>query len=175
MTIPPVRPHKGNVLIVDDTLPNLRVLAKMLIEHGYLVRGIPNGEMALSAALSEPPDLILLDIMMPNIDGYDVCRQLKADPRTREIPIIFMSALDEAMDKVKAFAVGGVDYITKPFQVEEVLARVETHITMQALRQRLEQQVQALQAPMQRSRKATPSWMPSPIPWHTISKTPSAT
>ncbi len=146
MTTLSPRPQKGNVLIVDDTLPNLRVLAKMLIEHGYLVRGIPNGEMALSVSLSEPPDLILLDIMMPNMDGYDVCRQLKADPRTREIPVIFMSALDEAMDKVKAFAVGGVDYITKPFQVEEVLARVETHITLQALRRRLEQQVQALQA-----------------------------
>ncbi len=137
--------HKANVLIVDDTLPNLRVLAKILIENGYLVRGIPSGAMALTAARSEPPDLILLDIMMPEMDGYEVCRQLKADERTREIPVIFMSALDEIMDKVKAFAVGGVDYITKPFQVEEVLARVDAHITLRALQTKLERQVLALQ------------------------------
>lgn len=136
--------HKGNVLIVDDTLPNLRVLAKILIENGYLVRGIPNGKMAITAAISEPPDLILLDIMMPDMDGYAVCRQLKADERTCEIPIIFMSALDEVMDKVAAFSAGGVDYITKPFQVEEVLARVNAHITLQALQSKLEHQVLAL-------------------------------
>jgi two-component system sensor histidine kinase/response regulator len=137
--------HKGNVLIVDDTLPNLRVLAKILIENGYLVRGISNGAMALTAAASERPDLILLDIMMPEMDGYEVCRRLKADEHTREIPVIFMSALDEIMDKVKAFAVGGVDYITKPFQVEEVLARVKTHIALQALQNKLEHQVLTLQ------------------------------
>lgn len=137
--------HKGNVLIVDDTLPNLRIVAKILIESGYLVRGIANGAMALAAAASEPPDLILLDIMMPEMDGYEVCRRLKADEHTREIPVIFMSALDEIMDKVKAFAVGGVDYITKPFQVEEVLARVKTHIALQALQKKLEHQVLTLQ------------------------------
>jgi two-component system sensor histidine kinase/response regulator len=137
--------HKGNIIIVDDTLPNLRILAKILTINGYLVRGISSGAMALTAAASEPPDLILLDIMMPEMDGYEVCRQLKANERTREIPVIFMSALDEIMDKVKAFSVGGVDYITKPFQVEEVLARVETHITLQALRTKLEHQVLALQ------------------------------
>ena len=137
--------HKGNVIIVDDTVFNLRVLAKILIDNGYLVRGIPGGAMALTAAASEPPDLILLDIMMPEIDGYEVCRRLKADAQTREIPVIFMSALDEVMDKVKAFAVGGVDYITKPFQVEEVLARVQAHITLQTLQRKLERQVLALQ------------------------------
>jgi two-component system, sensor histidine kinase and response regulator len=137
--------NKGNVLIVDDTLPNLRVLAKILIDNGYLVRGIPDGAMALTAAASEPPDLILLDIMMPEMDGYEVCRRLKADERTREIPVIFMSALGGTIDKVKAFAVGGVDYITKPFHVEEVLARVKTHVAFQALQKKLEHQVFALQ------------------------------
>ena len=137
--------HKGNIIIVDDTLPNLRILARILTDSGYLVRGIPSGAMALTATASEPPDLILLDIMMPEMDGYEVCRQLKANEQTREIPVIFMSALDEIMDKVKAFSVGGVDYITKPFQVEEVLARVETHIALQALQRKLEHQVLALQ------------------------------
>jgi signal transduction histidine kinase len=136
---------KDNILIVDDTLLNLRVLAKMLTDNGYLVRGVPNGTLALSAATSEPPDLILLDIMMPEMDGYEVCRKLKNDPRTHEIPVIFMSALDEVMNKVNAFSVGGVDYITKPFQLEEVLARVRTHVTLQILQKKLESQVLALQ------------------------------
>jgi len=138
-------PHKGNILIVDDTLPNLRILAKILENRGYLVRGIPEGAMALTAAAQEPPDLILLDIMMPELNGYEVCARLKANEATRDIPVIFMSALDEVMNKVKAFGVGGVDYITKPFQVEEVLARVDTHITLQALQAKLEHQVIALQ------------------------------
>lgn len=137
--------HKSNILIVDDTLPNLRILAKILEDRGYLVRGIPDGAMALTAAAEERPDLILLDIMMPELDGYEVCARLKANAATRDIPVIFMSALDEVMNKVKAFGVGGVDYITKPFQVEEVLARVNTHITLQALQAKLERQVIALQ------------------------------
>ncbi len=137
--------HKGNILIVDDTLPNLRILAKILMDNGYLVRGIPDGAMALTAAEEERPDLILLDIMMPGLNGYEVCERLKANESTRDIPVIFMSALDEVMNKVQAFGVGAVDYITKPFQVEEVLARVKTHITLQALQARLEQQVVALQ------------------------------
>jgi two-component system sensor histidine kinase/response regulator len=137
--------HKGNIIIIDDTLPNLRILATILTANGYLVRGISSGAMALAAAASEPPDVILLDIMMPEMDGYEVCRQLKANEQTREIPVIFMSALDEIMDKVKAFSVGGVDYITKPFQMEEVLARVETHIALQALQKKLEHQVLTLQ------------------------------
>jgi two-component system, sensor histidine kinase and response regulator len=135
----------GNVMIVDDTLPNLRVLSKMLTEQGHLVRGLPRGAMALTAAVSEPPDLILLDILMPDMDGYEVCRRLKANGLTRDIPVIFMSALDEVLDKVKAFDAGGVDYITKPFQVEEVLARVSAHLLLQLLKQRLEVQVIALQ------------------------------
>lgn len=137
--------HKANILIVDDTLPNLRILAKILENRGYLVRGIPEGALALTAAAEERPDLILLDIMMPELDGYEVCARLKANEATRDIPVIFMSALDEVMNKVKAFGVGGVDYITKPFQIEEVLARVDTHITLQALQAKLERQVVALQ------------------------------
>ena len=137
--------YKGNVMIVDDTLANLRVLSMMLTERSYLVRALPSGAMALTAAASEPPDLVLLDILMPDMDGYEVCRRLKADEQTRAIPIIFMSALDQVLDKVKAFTAGAVDYITKPFQVEEVLARVDAHLTLQWLRNRLEAQVVELQ------------------------------
>lgn len=102
--------------------------------------------MALYAAQVQPPDLILLDIMMPNMDGYEVCRQLKADERTRNIPIIFISALGETLDKVTAFSMGGVDYIAKPFQVEEVVARVNTHLTIRRLNQSLQEQVAELDA-----------------------------
>ena len=139
----PADSNKGNIMIVDDTLPNLRVLDKMLTERGYLVRGITNGPMALTAAASEPPDLILLDIMMPGMDGYEVCKRLKSDRVTRGVPVIFLSALDEALDKVKAFAVGGVDYIPKPFQVEEVLARVATHLALQSRTRQLEERAVA--------------------------------
>jgi two-component system sensor histidine kinase/response regulator len=137
--------YKANVMIVDDTLANLRVLSTMLTEHGYLVRGLPSGSMALTAVASEPPDLVLLDILMPDMDGYEVCQRLKADEQTHDIPVIFMSALDQVLDKVEAFSAGAVDYITKPFQVEEVLARVDAHLTLQWLRKRLEAQVLELQ------------------------------
>jgi len=137
---------KANILIVDDTPANLRLLTGILAEHGHKVRAAPNGTLALQAAQSDPPDLILLDIMMPGLDGYAVCVQLKADGRTRDIPVIFLSALAEAMDKVKAFSVGGVDYITKPFQTMEVLARVETHLALRNLQDRLKKQNLQLQA-----------------------------
>lgn len=129
----------NNILIVDDTLPNLRLLSKMLRKQGYKVRGAPNGTMALSAAQLAPPDLILLDIHMPDLNGYQVCQRLKANEETRDIPIIFISALSEVLDKVKAFSVGGVDYITKPFQIEEVLARVKTHLAMRDLQKKLQE------------------------------------
>jgi len=109
----------------------------MLGEQGYNVRLAPNGKLALMGAQAVPPDLILLDIKMPVLSGYEVCAQLKADPRTRDIPIIFISALDQTEDKVKAFTLGGVDYVTKPFQVEEVLARVETHLALYTLQRQL--------------------------------------
>lgn len=131
---------KGYVLVVDDTLPNLRLLSTMLTEEGYKVGSLPNGEMALKTARSNLPDLILLDIKMPDMDGYEVCRHLKADERTRDIPIIFISALEEVLDKVRGFEAGGIDYITKPFQVDEVLARVKTHISLRNLQKKHETQ-----------------------------------
>lgn len=121
---------KGNIMVVDDTPANLKLLTGMLGEHGYEVRPLPSGKMALSAATADPPDLILLDINMPEMNGHEVCERLKADSRLREIPVIFISALSDIEDKIQAFRHGGVDYITKPFQFEEVMARVETHLTL---------------------------------------------
>jgi len=138
--------HKQSIVIVDDTPENLHLLGEMLGEHGYRVRSAPNGERALATVQKEPPDLILLDILMPGLNGYDVCRQLKADPRSKDIPVIFISALNEVFDKVTAFSIGGVDYITKPFQIEEVLARIQTHLSLEALRQQLREQNAELQA-----------------------------
>jgi two-component system, NtrC family, sensor kinase len=131
--------NRGNILVVDDTPANLRLLAGILNSKGYKVRPVPSGELALSAARGLPPDLILLDIMMPEMNGYEVCEKIKADERTRDIPVIFISAINDVLDKVKAFAVGGVDYITKPFQMEEVLVRVETHLAMCQLQSKLKQ------------------------------------
>ncbi len=133
------------ILLVDDNLSNLKLLANVLEARGYALRAANNGHMALRSAAAVPPDLILLDINMPDLDGYEVCRQLKQDPNLKEIPVIFISTLDDVKDKVRAFEVGGVDYITKPFRFEEVLARVETHITLCRLRQQLMAQNEALQ------------------------------
>ncbi len=121
----------GNILVVDDIPDNLRVLSASLMERGYQVRCAKNGSIALITAQKDPPDLILLDIKMPDMDGYEVCQRLKANEQTRDIPIIFLSALDDVFDKVKAFTLGGVDYITKPFQVEEVLVRVKHQLALQ--------------------------------------------
>ncbi len=131
----------GNLLIVDDTPANLHLLSQLLTGCGYQVRAVLNGARALTAAQAAPPDLILLDIMMPEMDGYEVCQRLKADERTRDIPILFISALSETGEKVKGFTAGGVDYITKPFQSEEVLARVQTHLTLRNLQKRLQQEI----------------------------------
>ncbi len=139
------QPQKAKILVVDDTPENLRVLIQLLQEQSYQVRPAPNGAHALTTALKEPPDLILLDIMMPEMDGYEVCHHLKADKRTCDIPVIFISALDEALDKATAFSVGGVDYVTKPFHNEEVLARVYTHLTIRRLQQEVQQKNEALQ------------------------------
>ncbi len=128
----PVMKGEQDIVIVDDTPDNLRLLVGILKESGYKVRPAPNGKRALATIHKEPPDLILLDIMMPEMDGYEVCERLKKDERTRHIPIIFLSALNQVFDKIKAFSAGGVDYITKPFQVEEVLARVNTHLMIRA-------------------------------------------
>jgi len=132
---------EASILVVDDTPENLHLLMGILAEQGYRVRPVPSGTRALATIHSEPPDLILLDIRMPDMSGYEVCERLKADERTRDIPVIFLSALNEVVDKVKGFEVGGVDYITKPFQVEEVLVRVETHLALRNLQQNLQQEI----------------------------------
>jgi sigma-B regulation protein RsbU (phosphoserine phosphatase) len=129
----------ASILIVDDTPANLQVLAGMLKDRGYKVRPVPSGKLALAAAQRDPPDLILLDINMPEMNGYQVCEHLKADELLAGIPVIFISALTEQLDKVKAFATGGVDYITKPFQMEELHARVETHLKIRRLQLELEE------------------------------------
>ncbi|MBD2386945.1 response regulator [Cylindrospermum sp. FACHB-282] len=142
----PIETHKANVLIVDDLVENLRFLTEILIKRGYKVRSVTNGTMALRTATNNPPDVILLDIKMPDIDGYEVCKAIKNNKLVSEIPVIFLSALDEVIDKIKAFQVGGVDYITKPFHPEEVIARIQTQITIQKqkleLRQAIEQHQQ---------------------------------
>ncbi|MEZ2248552.1 MULTISPECIES: ATP-binding protein [unclassified Microcoleus] len=135
----------GNILVVDDTPENLRLLSTMLSQRGYVPRCVINGQMALRACNSNPPDLILLDIMMPEMNGYEVCQHLKNDAITRDIPVIFISAKDEVFDKVNAFAVGGVDYISKPFQFEEVLVRIESHLTLRNLQKQLKEQNVLLQ------------------------------
>jgi two-component system cell cycle response regulator len=136
---------KADILVVDDQPDNIRLLSTLLLEQGYKVRKATHGEMALTAIDSCPPDLVLLDINMPVMNGYDVCAAVKANPKTSHIPIIFLSALDESLDKVRAFQVGGADYVSKPFQVEEVLARLENHLTIQRQRQQLSEQNQRLQ------------------------------
>ncbi len=131
------QPTKASILIVDDTPDNLRLLSKMLTESGYKVRPAPSGAHALATTKKEVPDLILLDVIMPEMDGYDVCRILKADERTKDVPVIFLSALNEVKDKVRGFEAGGVDFITKPFHVNEVMVRVETHMKISNLQNRL--------------------------------------
>lgn len=147
-TEPSVYP-KGNVLLVDDQPHNLHLLSDLLEEQGYEVRQALDGEIALQAATLSPPDLILLDINMPQMDGYTVCQRLKANVQTRHIPVIFVSALDEAWDKVKAFSVGGIDYIAKPFKVVEVLARVENQLKIHHLQKRILAQNAQLQQAIQ--------------------------
>ncbi len=133
----------ANILIVDDDPGNLRLLEQILTREAYDIRLLPNGELALASARSEPPDLILLDIKMSGMNGYEVCKELKANELLRDIPVIFISGVQESSEKVKAFAYGGVDYITKPFQEEEILARVRTHLKLRALQLNLERQIEA--------------------------------
>jgi signal transduction histidine kinase/DNA-binding response OmpR family regulator len=145
---------RASILVVDDLPDNLRVLAAILSTEGYKVRKAMSGEMALETVRSQLPDLILLDIKMPKMDGYTVCSSLKAAAETRDIPIIFLSALDETADKVKGFAVGGADYITKPFQAEEVLVRIGHQLTIQRQQQQLKVQNQQLQREIQERQRA---------------------
>jgi two-component system sensor histidine kinase/response regulator len=135
---------KGDILIVDDIPENLELLFKILTEENYEVRRILSGIQALKITEIDPPDLILLDIKMPEIDGYKVCQQLKNNQKTKHIPVIFLSALNETFDKVKAFQLGAVDYITKPFNIPEVLARVENQLQLIKTKKKLEEKNKTL-------------------------------
>jgi two-component system, cell cycle response regulator len=130
-------PSKGDILLVDDQIDSLRLLSIMLSSQGYDIRRVASGTLALKAIEAAPPDLVLLDIRMPGMDGYEVCQRLKADPETQEIPIVFLSALTETLDKVKAFKLGGADFITKPFQFAEILARIENQLKLRSLQKQL--------------------------------------
>ena len=132
-------------MIVDDIPANLHLLMNILKIHRHAVRPVSDARLAILSAQTQPPDLILLDVMMPEMSGYDVCQHLKADLKTRDIPVIFISAKDEIQDKAHAFESGGVDYITKPFQAEEVLLRVQTHLKLSRLQRTLQEQNLALQ------------------------------
>jgi putative nucleotidyltransferase with HDIG domain len=144
----------ATIVIVDDNPNNLRVLSHMLQQHGYHVRAAMDGELALRSIATNPPDLILLDIRMPGIDGYEVCRRLKSQAELSEIPVIFISALQEIGDKVAAFQAGGVDYITKPFQLEEVVVRVNTHLSLYRLQCHLEDEVAARTSELEQTLRA---------------------
>jgi signal transduction histidine kinase len=130
--------HGGGILVVDDTPANLALLTSVLKGKGYRVRAAPSGALALQAAAAQPPELVLLDITMPEMDGFEMCRRLKESAALCRIPVIFLSALSETFDKVKAFSAGGVDYVTKPFQIEELEARIATHLTLRRLQRELE-------------------------------------
>src|SRR5262249_46492540 len=130
---------RGDILVADDLPASLDLLLKVLRQEHYRVRVTTRGKLVLTAARLAPPDLILLDINMPEMNGYEVCRQLKADPDLQHIPVIFISALDEVFDKVKAFEAGGLDYITKPFHFEEVLVRIETQLKVARLQKETEE------------------------------------
>ena len=134
-----------NIMVVDDNPTNLKLLDDMLGQAGYRVRSFPRGRLALAAAAQNPPDLILLDINMPELTGYEVCERLKSDGKLAQIPVIFLSALNETEDKVKALRCGGVDYISKPFQIEEVMARVETHLKLYGLQRAFQSQNERLE------------------------------
>ncbi len=131
-------PEPASILIVDDSPENLQVLSNMLATVGYRVRAVTSGARALAAIEAAPPDLVLLDVMMPEMNGYQVCQRLKENAQTRDIPVIFISALSGMEEKLRAFSVGGVDYVAKPFQPQEIIARVETHVRSRRLQQQLE-------------------------------------
>lgn len=134
-------PESGKILAVDDTPASLKLLTELLKAEGYDVRSAINGELALRSAQQNPPELVLLDIRMPEMDGFEVCRRLKAQPATAHVPVIFVSALTDTDEKLHGFELGAVDFVTKPFQREELLARVRTHLEMERLRNHLEDMV----------------------------------
>ncbi len=166
---PSAKSARADILAIDDTPENLRLLSTMLSERNYKVRSVTKGSTGLRGAIAVPPDLILLDINMPELNGYEVCQRLKHHEVTRNIPVIFISALGDVVDKVKAFNVGGVDFITKPFQIEEVLVRIQTHLTLHRLQQQQEAQTLRLQREIDERRRAEETFetaflaSPSPI------------
>ena len=141
-----INAKNAKILIVDDIPNNLNLLSHNLESQGYRVVAVPSGMVALQIVERTQPDLILLDIMMPEMDGFETCRRLKTNPATAEIPVIFISAKDEMSSVVKGFEVGGVDYITKPFRHEEVRVRVQTHLTIKELQKRLREANHQIQA-----------------------------
>ena len=143
----------NDILVVDDTPANLKLLTSLLSAHGYKVRPASSGSIALRSVASRLPDIILLDIRMPEMDGFEVCKRLKSDDATKDIPVIFISAMDDIEDKMKAFNVGGIDYVTKPFEPEEVLARLNTHLTIRSLQKSLKTQNTTLQLLMQKQKE----------------------
>jgi two-component system sensor histidine kinase/response regulator len=138
--------HNASILVVDDTVVNLRLLSSLLGEQGYDVRPVTSGRLALQAARHDPPELILLDITMPEMSGFETCERLKESEELKDIPVIFLTALSETADKVKAFNVGGADYITKPFQIEEVLARVRVHLALRRAQVELKKNYERLRS-----------------------------
>jgi PAS domain S-box-containing protein len=130
--------ESGDILIVDDEIPNLQLLSELLGKEGYEVRSANRPQLAIDSALAQPPALILLDVRMPEMDGFEVCKRLKEDKHTRDIPVIFIIALQDVQDRVRGFEAGGVDFISKPFQEEEVFARVRTHLKLRNMQLHLE-------------------------------------
>jgi phosphoserine phosphatase RsbU/P len=163
MSVPPVN-ETHEILIVDDKPSNLRLLSQILSEHGYKVRAVTSGARAFESAQTSPPSLILLDIRMPGMDGFEVCQRLKSDEKTRDVPVIFISALDDVQDKLRAFRMGGVDYITKPFQIDEVLARSETHLALRELQQQLQQANRRYQRELDLAGQIQASFLPRTTP-----------
>jgi signal transduction histidine kinase len=145
---------KETILLVDDIPANLEILIRVFQKEGYKVRAVTSGPLGIRAAEHEPPDIVLLDVTMPDMDGYEACRRLKQNPALKAIPVIFISALSETFDKMTAFEAGGVDYITKPIQIEEALARVKTHLALRRYQRLLEQSNQTLQETIDQLKEA---------------------
>ena len=156
--------HNQTILLVDDSPINLELLKETLDGMGFRLFEAVNGETALAVAREEIPDLILLDIMMPGMDGFEVCKCLREDPKTDDIPIIFLSALDELKDRVRGLEEGAVDYISKPFRLEEVVARVNTHLTINELKKKVQKQRDELESELQQVATAQRSLLPKQLP-----------
>ena len=137
---------EDDILIVDDEIPNLRLLTELLEKEGYQVRPAEKAQTAIDSALAKPPGLILLDVRMPEMHGFELCRRLKQDKRTKHVPVIFVSVLQDLEARTQGFEAGGVDFISKPFQEEEILARVRTHMSLYRSQQHLEQLVEVERA-----------------------------